>query len=480
VFLAVLVVGFSGCAGRDNTSKIPITTSSDVALRHFLDGRELFWKFRYPAALEKFEQAAAADPDFALAHLYMAVLQPTAEQTQNELQRALDRSDYISDGERLFIFGVKAGTDGLRDKQGEYYRQMVAAYPEDEYAHYTLGNYYLVQREYDQAIASYEASIAIAPDFFEPYNELGYVYKILEDYPKSEAAFKRYIDLLPGESNPYDSYAELLMKMGRFEESIEIYQKALEVNPEFVTTYIGIATDLNLLGRHHEAREQARKLFDSAHNDGERRLAVLAGTISYVSEGKMVEALAELERRHGIAETMGDPNALAEDLTLMGHILLEIGEIDQASESYEHAVALVRESQLSAEAKDAAERMYVFNATRVALARNDIAAARAGLLDFQRLIQAVGDPLLVRLGHQLAGEIALAEEDYQTAVTELSLADQENPYNIYRLALAYRGSGDDAKARALAQRAADYYIINNLDYALVRAKAKALYGELSQ
>jgi tetratricopeptide (TPR) repeat protein len=478
---SILVIG-TGCATDkpNDPGKIPMTTSSDLALQYFLEGRELYEKFRYPDALEMFERAVGEDSNFALAYVYRAVLQSSAGRTIEEINKAMALLDAVSDGERLFILAVKAGIDGLPKKQGEYYRAMVEAYPNDEHAHYSLGNYYLIQKEYDSAIVQYERAIALDPEFFEPYNELGYVYKILEDYTEAEKAFKKYVELLPDESNPYDSYGELLMKMGRYDESIKIYEKALSVNPDFVTTYIGIASNLNFLGRHEEAREHARKLYDEAHNDRERRLALLAATISFVDEGQMDNASEEIQKRYTIAETLGDSIAMAADLALMGNILLETGEHDSAMGKYDQAVTLVRDSHLPTEMKQTAERTFLFNAARVDLAKYDLAAARLKSEEFRREAEAANNPSLVRLSHQLNGMIASAEGSFDTAVEELSMADLENPYNIYRLALAYKGTRDSTKARELCRRAEEYNIINSLDYAFVRSRAKAMFSELSR
>ena len=55
-------------------------------------------------------------------------------------------------------------------KQREYYKKLVATYPNDERVRNLLGTYYFGQQEYELAIEQYEKAIAIAPDFTPPYN----------------------------------------------------------------------------------------------------------------------------------------------------------------------------------------------------------------------------------------------------------------------------------------------------------------------
>ena len=64
--------------------------------------------------------------------------------------------------------------------------------------------------------------------------------------------------------------------------------------------------------------------------------------------------------------------------------------------------------------------------------------------------------------------IALAEENYDQALQELQQSNLQNPYNLYRIALAYEGKGDPVQAKDYFQRAKEYNALNNLNYAFVR------------
>jgi tetratricopeptide (TPR) repeat protein len=466
-----------GCA-TSNHGKVPITTSSENAREYFLQGRNLFDKIRFPEALQLFEKAVAEDPNFAMGYLYLAAAQPSAKGLFKNLDRAVALADKVSEGERLWIYGVKAGVDGLPMKQRENYQKLVEMYPNDEQTHYLLANHYFVQQEYNLAVEQYKKATELNPDFSAPYNQLGYTYRILENYTESENAFKKYIKLIPDDPNPYDSYAELLMKIGKYDESIETYQKALTVNPDFVTSYIGIASNLNFKGVHQDARKEIQKFYDMAHNDGERRAAHFSMAVSYVDEGNMGKALEELKRQYALAEKISDASAMAGDLVLMGNILLESGKYDEAKAKYEKAVKLVEESDLSKEVKENVDRGYLFNIARVDLMKKDFTSAKAKSENYREKVEAINNPFQIRLSHQLAGMIALEEKEYDKALEELHQADQQNPYNIYRIALAYRGKGDIEKAKELSMKAAEFNVINSLDYAFVRKKAKLLLDSM--
>jgi tetratricopeptide (TPR) repeat protein len=475
VFTFLLLDG-PALAGREG--KIPITSESAKAREYYLKGRDLAEKLRGQESIEYFEKAVAEDPDFALGYLNLAFVTPSAKGFFENLDKARALVDKVSEGERLWILGTEAAVNGFPMEQRKHYQQMVAAYPNDERAHNLLGNHYFGLQEYAKAIDEYEKATQIAPDFSQPYNQLGYSYRFLERYDEAAKAFQKYIDLIPGDPNPYDSYAELLMKIGKYDESIVHYRKALEQDPNFVASHIGIATNLNFKGRHGDARKQLKELYAMARNDAERRAAHFATAVSYVDEGDMAKALAELDKQYALAEKIDDASAMSGDLIIMGNVLYEWGRLDEALVRYTRAVDAVRESGLSKEVKDNTELNHLYNAAAVAVKRGDLEAAGATAEQYRKGVEALKNPNQIRLAHQLGGMIALEAKDYDKAIEELALASQLNPYNLYRLALAYKGKGEAVKAGEFCRKAAQFNALNNMNYAFMRQKARNLLDSM--
>ena len=473
-FFMALITGFAA----SEEGKIPITTTSQKALEYYLEGRDLFEKLRFQESIRFFEMAVAEDSDFALAYIYLSQARAGTKDFFENLNKAVALTDKVSEGELLWILGFEAGVNGFAMKQREYWQKMVAAYPQDERAHNLLGNQYFGQQDYALAIEQYIKATEINPDFSQPYNQLGYAQRFLGNYSEAEKAFKKYIQLIPDDPNPYDSYAELLMKMGRYDASIEYYQKALAVDPNFVASHIGIAANLNLKGKHADARKQLQKLYDMARSDSERRAAHFATTVSYVDEGNMDKGLEELNRQYAVAQETDDAPAMAGDLVLMGNILLEAGKLDQALAKYNQAVKTVEQSDLSEEVKDNTRRGYLFNAGRVAVKKKDFVTAKAKSAEYSKQVQAINNPFQIRLSHQLVGMIALEEKDYDKALQELQQANQQDPYNLYRMALAHKGKGDTEKAREFCTQAAKFNGLDGLNYAFIRNKAEQMLASM--
>ena len=458
--------------------KIPITTASKQALENFLKGRDLFEKLQAQESLQYFEKAVAADANFAMGYLFSSFAQPSVKGFFEQFDIAVALADKASEGEKFWILGVQAGVNGFPMKQREYYQKLVAIYPNDERAHNLLGTNYFGQQEWEKAIELYNKATQINPDFSQPYNQLGYAYRFLEDYEHADKAFQKYIELIPNNPNPYDSYAELLMKMGKYEKSIKHYKKALAVNPNFVASHIGIATNLNYLGKHEGARKQLQALYEMARNDGERRAAYFSMAVSYVDEGSLEKALAELDKGYALAEKINDAAAMAGDLNNKGNILLQAGKADKALAMFEKSVKLIQASKLSQEVKDNANRGFLYNAARVAIKQKDLETAKAKSEKFHQAVKAVNNPLQMKLYHELQGMIALAENDYNKAVTELNQANQQNPYNLFRLAVAYKGKGDGANFKTYCKKAAKFNALNSLNQGFIRSKAEKMLAKM--
>ena len=472
--ISALLLTMIGCAAPEEDGKIPITTKSEKAREYYLQGRDLWEKLRFQESIQFFEKAIAEDPDFAMAYLNLSFVVPSAKGFWENLDKAKALVDKVSEGERLWILGLEAGAHAYAMKQRELYKELVEAYPQDERAHNLLGNHYFGQEDYELAIGEYQKATGINPDFSQPYNQLGYAHRFMENFAEAEEAFKKYIELIPGDPNPYDSYAELLMKIGRYDESIEQYQKALEVNPNFPPSHIGIATNLNFKGNYEEARQQLQKLYDMARNDGERRAAHFAISVSYVDQGNWDAALEEQDKAYALAEKINDAAAMGGDLVVMGNILLEAGRTDEAQAKYEKAVEVAEASNLSEQVKDNFRRVYLFNAARAALKKGDIETAKAKADEYRQQVEAVRNPFQIKLSHQVAGMIALEEKEYGKALEELQKASLQNPYNWFRMALAFQGRGDMDKARELCEKAAKWNALNSLNYAFMRHKAEQM------
>jgi tetratricopeptide (TPR) repeat protein len=456
--------------------KIPVTTASAEAKTEFLQGRDLAEKLRITDSVAHFQKAASLDPSFAWAELSLANSAPTGKEFFEHLNKAVALADKASNGEKLLILATEAGANNNLVRQKELLDQLVAAYPDDERAHLNLGGYYFGQQDYPKAIEHYKKATELEPTYSTAFNILGYAYRQNVDYDNAEKAFQKYIALIPGDPNPYDSYAELLLKMGRYDDSIAQYRKALAIDPNFVNAHQGIAMDLLYAGKPDQAAAELQNITTKARTDGERRTALLALTVVHADGGKLARALEDVDKQYVLGEKSNDVPTMAFDCQLRGNILLEMGKPDQARAEFERGLKLTQGSNLSQAIKDNAGLVSHYNLARVAVAKKDFAGAKSQADEFRKGATASTNPLQGKQAHELDGIIALAEKDYDKAVTELQQANQQNPQDLYRLCQAFQGKGDAEKAKEYCGKAANFNSLPQVNYAFIRTKARAGAG----
>ena len=457
-----------------NDGKVPLTTKSEDARKEYLQGRDLSEKLLAQDSLQHFDKAIALDPDFATAELARANNSPTAKEFFEHLNKAVALADKASDGEKLFILANQAGANGDVPKQKDYLDKLIAAYPNDERAQFTVGNYYFGQQDYGPAIEHYKKATELAPNYSPAYNILGYAYRQQDDYSNAEQAFKKYVELIPNDPNPYDSYGELLLKMGKFDDSIVQYRKALSIDPHFVPSHFGISADLTYMGKPQDAEAELSKMLEQARNDGELRTAYFGLAVVATDSGKLEKALQQMDKEYAIAEKKNDMASMSADLQAKGNILAEMQKYDDANQQFERSLKLVEDSDLSPEIKDNAKLLHHYNLTALAIGKKDYTAAKAHAEEFRKGAEASKNPAQVKLAHELAGRIALAQKDYGKATAELEQSNLQDPRNLYRLGQAYDGKGDHAKAQEFYSNAAKFNSLPALNYAFVRTKAEKL------
>ena len=456
--------------------KIPVTTSSAEAKAEFLQGRDMAEKLLITDSVTHFQKAVSLDPNFAWAELSLANTAPTGKEFFEHLHKAVSLADKASNGEKLLILATEAGANNNAVKQKEYLDQLVAAYPDDERAHFNLAGYHFGQQDYPPAIEHYTKATELAPSYSSAYNLLGYAYRQSGDYAGSEKAFQKYIELIPKDPNPYDSYAELLLKMGRFDDSMTQYRKALEINPNFLNAHQGIAMDLLYQGKVAAAEAELQNIARKARNDGERRTGLFALTVAYLDGGKMARALENVDKQYALAQKTDNVPAMAFDRQLKGNILLEMGKPDPARAEFEGGVKLIEGSNLSQEIKDNARLVHHYNLARVALAKKDSAATKSEADEFRKGARASKNPAQAKNAHELDGIVALAQKNYDKAVAELLQANQQNPQDLYRLCQAYQGKGEAEKAKEYCGKAANFNSLPQINYAFIRTKSRAGAG----
>jgi len=369
--------------------EMPITTSSDEAMKLFLQGRERFELIEFVASVQYFDQAIEKDPNYAMAYLYrFNTGVGGTEVTQEYLAKAVALVDKVSPGEKHLILYSKAQVDGEGTKQKEYLDKLLESFPSDKRVQYLAGIYFnFRERDFQTALKYYQRVIELDKTFAPVYNNIGYIHLSLGNYKEAEKVFVEQIKLIPARPNPYDSYAELLIRMGRYDESIEQYKKAFDKDASFINALAGVGDNYFFKGEYETAREYYEKSFAKAPNlvgFGGKFNALDRVASSYISEGKMSEALNTYKRYRALAEENNRTGRVITSYQNEGFILTESGSTTEGLQHYQIATKIVHDPETPEAVKNNQTLLCMFQECYALLANNDMEAALAKLEDCKK------------------------------------------------------------------------------------------------
>lgn len=93
------------------------------------------------------------------------------------------------------------------------------------------GTFAMQARDFDLAMESFNALIALAPDLAEAWNKRATLYYLMEDYEASVADVKKTLALEPRHFGAIVGMGLIYDAMGEQEAALDAFRRGLEVNP---------------------------------------------------------------------------------------------------------------------------------------------------------------------------------------------------------------------------------------------------------
>ena len=456
---------------------IPINTQSAVARDEFLLGLRDLDVEKNTSARAHFARALAADPGYALGHLYAAFAAPSVGTYRNHLDEAIRLADRASPVEQLWIRAEQRGLDNDVNGQLDISRQLVAATPSDPRAlGYLAGVQFNAGRPSD-ARATLERALQVAPNFAPVFIQLGNSYLNVEpsDPTKGAIYIRQAVALEPNEPYTHDYMGDAYRAQNNLPAARAEYSRMIELDPTRAGAYQQRGHVNSFLGNFAEARadyDRAVVLADPIDKPG----LGLYRAIVHVYEGDPAAAEAELDQQLVTIDGMNIPNAVGAKIGVLNEealIALHNRHFDVAQRSIDRLRDLYRQ-QSEMGRSDAFRRGNEANIAywegMLAARRGDFATTRSKAGDIMRLLAPDQSPRKNEPAHELLGWADLLEGHNTSAANHFAQANPNNIYVAYHRGLALEAAGRPAEAQVFFKRVAGWNF-NGSSTALVKKEA---------
>jgi TolB-like protein/Tfp pilus assembly protein PilF len=167
----------------------------------------------------------------------------------------------------------------------------------DPYIQSALTGLYVMQRQYDKAIASAERALDLGPGSARSQSSMGTALAFSCRFNEAIPFFEEAIRLDPfPPSHQFRSLGSAYSGVGRHDEALKAYDKALKLNPSDIFAHLSLAGQYVELGRDEEARAEVREVL---RLHPKFSLDYFAKTLTYKDQS-VVDRRIELMRKAGL------------------------------------------------------------------------------------------------------------------------------------------------------------------------------------
>ncbi len=459
--------------------RLPYSTESEEAGRLYLAGWAATEMGHNQEANEFFERAVAADPEFAMGHLMVALTANSTEEFSSNLATAAEHGAGATEGERTLIEAFQKGF--ANDQQGQLAagEALVKMHPDSPRAWQLLAGFQSNQNDTTSSRASLEKALSLDPNLASTHMQLGNDYLFLEpkDFEKAAAHFQKAVELEPDEPNTHDLLGDAHRALGDMQAAYDDYTRAAELVPHLGSPLQQRGHVNSFLGNYEEARADYTRSAELEDLRGSNNGPFFLVFRSYVSlhEGKPQAAIAELKQLAAESDGWdmeGKLDFKVNAYNNIAQIATHQGDADAAAAAIAEAAKMMRQraDQVgTAEYRSAQEANISYLEGMLAARTGDPEGAKAKAAEFEQHVASNTNPRKHERMHEILGMAAFYQADYAAAVEHLAQGDVvNNALTKYHLAVANDKAGNGAEAEKLFAELA-VLNFNSAGYAMTRS-----------
>ncbi len=249
---------------------------------HYYFGLSLLSLDRYQAAAEALSSARKLDPKntdvlYHLAECYLHLagikgadqskLRASFQQTVGEIAAIAPDS--------IRLHQLQAGYYEASGDSGKAIQELEAAVknrPRVQGVYYTLGCYYLKAYHYDQALAQFNAELALDSPFPRTYLQIGHAYADQRQPQKALPFLEKAIQTEPESGVPWVELGRVYLRMDQFEKAAAALEKAIKLGDRTASTYFILSTAYRKMGKLDLAEQAVKKSEEASREQSNKAL----------------------------------------------------------------------------------------------------------------------------------------------------------------------------------------------------------------
>ena len=216
---------------------LPVSTTSETAKAEYIKALKAGENADMPVFFDELNAAVKTDPNFFMAHAYLAVAATSFGQYEEAAAfikpaLAIDPAGF-NQGEQIIRTALQALEKDPKADPAKFMAALTAAYPNTAQAHELAAvSASWISKDPKASVQHLMRLLELRPEYGGGYNSLGYSYMALQEMDKAKAALEKYLELAPNEPNAYDSMGEYYLVTEDYAKSVEYYDRAVAMGME--------------------------------------------------------------------------------------------------------------------------------------------------------------------------------------------------------------------------------------------------------
>ncbi|HST03407.1 MAG TPA: tetratricopeptide repeat protein [Chloroflexia bacterium] len=248
-------------------------------------------------AIEYYDKAIVADPNFADAYMARALIyqgRSDYEQAIIDCTKVIEIAPryeaYITRGNAYVRLGDEDSSKSQPDLALKDFDAAIQLEPDKAEAYAFRGLAYYSQDDYDAAVIAYTEAIEHDNQYEEAYFARGLSYQAKEEYDQAISDYDQYIKLDPHKSWAFRQRAEAYVYKGDPAQAIPDYTEAIRLQPDYSDAYYGRGNAYLRLSDYDHAMQDYDKVIEL---DPKYLLAYEGRGVVYYSIGEYTQAISE-------------------------------------------------------------------------------------------------------------------------------------------------------------------------------------------